>query len=250
MFRILAIGGLDPSGGAGVAADLRMVQARGGHPLVLVTALTVQNRWDMFSVHPVEQRVLKESLDVVIADGPLHAVKTGLFGTAEQLCWIAERLKPLTGKVPLIVDPVLSATAGGWSADAAVVDAYVKNLLPLATLATPNLPELQRLLPGDDGTGLLRLGCRAVLVKGGHGTGETIRDVLFTPGGRREFAHPRLHVGPVHGTGCALASAAAAYLAAGEPVESACALAIADVQRGLQATEPSADGLPEPLIIL
>ncbi len=250
MFRVLAIGGLDPSGGAGVAADLRMVQARGGHPLVLVTALTVQNRWEMFSVHPVERRVLEESLDVAMADGPLHAVKTGLFGSAEQLCWIAERLKPMSGRVPIVVDPVLSATAGGWSADAAVVDAYVQNLLPLAALATPNLPELQRMLPGDDGSGLLRLGCRAVLVKGGHGTGETIRDVLLADGSRREFEHPRLDVGPVHGTGCALASAVAAYLAAGEPVESACALAIADVQRGLQATEPSDDGLPEPLIIL
>lgn len=248
MLRILAIGGVDPCGGAGLCADLRMIQARGAFPLMLSTALTVQNRHGLVSVHPVDAEILEGSLQAIVADGPVHAVKTGLFGTAEQLHWIAGKLESLGA--PVVVDPVLSVTAGGWNAGDAVRDAYLESLLPLAILATPNLPELGCLASGGDGSALLHTGCRAVLVKGGHGAGETLSDVLFTRGGAREFRHPRLHLGPVHGTGCALASAAAVYLAAGETVQSACGLAIADVQRGLEATEPSADGLPRPLAIL
>ena len=249
MFRILTIGGLDPCGGAGLAADLRMVHARGGMPLVLATALTVQNRHRMGDVHPVGLPVLESSLDAILADGPLHGVKTGLFASAQQLRWIAGRLAPLREQFPLVVDPVLTATAGGWSADTELVDAYLECLLPLATVATPNLPELERLLPGDDGTGLLRAGCASVLVKGGHGEGDVVVDVLCTERGRREFAHPRVKVGPVHGTGCALASALAVYLGAGELLETACELAIADLQRCLQATPSSPDDLPQPLVI-
>ena len=178
MLRILAIGGMDPCGGAGLAADLRMVHARGAMPLVLATALTVQNRHGMQAVHQVERETLEQCFDAVLADGPVHGIKTGLFASAEQIRWFAGRLSLLQEGVPLVVDPVFSATAGGWSADAELVDAYRKRLLPMATVVTPNLPELERILPGDDGSGLRQVGCAAVLVKGGHGEGETVRDVL------------------------------------------------------------------------
>jgi hydroxymethylpyrimidine/phosphomethylpyrimidine kinase len=176
-------------------------------------------------------------------------VKTGLFASAEQLRWIADRLSPLRKQFPVVVDPVLATTAAGWSADTDLVNAYLECLLPLATVATPNLPELERLLPGGDGTGLLGVGCSSVLVKGGHGEGDVIKDVLYTARGRREFAHPRAEVGPVHGTGCALASALAAYLGSGTALEAACESAIDDLQRCLRATPSSADDLPQPLVI-
>ena len=250
MLRILAIGGMDPCGGAGLAADLRMVHARGAMPLVLITALTVQNRHGMQAVHPVERRTLEQCLDAIFADGPVHGIKTGLFASGEQIRWIAGRLSSRQKGVPLVVDPVLSATAGGWSPDPELVDAYRERLLPMATVVTPNLPELERILPGDDGAGLQKMGCAAVLVKGGHGEGEMVRDVLYTDRGRREFAHPRLPVGPVHGTGCALASALAVHLCSEETLEAACAAAISDLQRCLLATPSSPDGLPQPLKIL
>lgn len=247
--RVLVIGGLDPAGGAGITADARVAQVLGALALPVATCLTVQNRRGMQSCAPVSRSTLTASLRAAIDDGALHAVKTGLFADAATIAAVAALIGPLfRSGVPVVVDPVLSATAGGWQGAAPLVEALRQQLLPWATIVTPNLPELARLANGD--ALVLRGLGPAVLVKGGHGDAASLVDRLFTAGDDVEFHHPRLERGPVHGTGCALATSLACRLARGESLEAACAGAIAHVQVCLRATPPSVDGLPEPLAIV
>jgi hydroxymethylpyrimidine/phosphomethylpyrimidine kinase len=143
--------------------------------------------------------------------------------------------------VPLVVDPVLSATAGGFEGNQDVIEAYLGALLPMAMVVTPNLPELARL--SDVGSSaLLARGAGAGLVKDGHGTGDTVEDRLLWSGGEVVLGHPRLEVGEVRGTGCALASALACELGRGRAVDEACRMAVATMGRCLALTPGRSDG--------
>jgi hydroxymethylpyrimidine/phosphomethylpyrimidine kinase len=248
--RVLVVGGLDPSGGAGLTADARALQVHGCLALPVAVVLTAQNREGVRLVEPVSERSWRAALDAALGDGELHAVKTGMLGPAAQIEALAEVLRPIARTVPLVVDPVLSATAGGWQAGGDVARALRRSLAPIATVLTPNAPELAALLLGDPVRALLEDGCAAVLCKGGHGDGAEITDLLLQPRTERAFVHARQPVGPVHGTGCALASSLAAGLARGEPVDSACATAIGWLQQCLRSMGPSAAGLPRPLAIV
>ncbi|MCC6671299.1 MAG: hydroxymethylpyrimidine/phosphomethylpyrimidine kinase [Planctomycetes bacterium] len=246
--RVLVIGGLDPSNGAGITADARAVQAHGGHALTVATGLTVQNRHGYRGGTAVAPDLLRAQLRAALAEGPVLAVKTGLFLSPDQPGLVAaELLAGLGHAPPWVVDPVLSATAGGLAGGAELIAALRAECVPRAHVVTPNLPELEALAPAGAHE-LLAAGARAVLVKGGHGAGDEVVDVLHGAGGPHRFAHPRLGVGPVHGTGCALASAIAAGLAHGREVRAACAVAIGWLQRCLRATVPAGDGLPVPLV--
>jgi hydroxymethylpyrimidine/phosphomethylpyrimidine kinase len=245
--RVLVLGGLDPSGGAGLTADARTLFRCGALALPVATALTVQNRSGMRAVDAVSRGVLVQSFGAVLDDGAVDAVKVGLLASAEQVQMVHDLLARLRGCVPIVVDPVLSATAGGWDPGTGLAAAIARWLVPLATVLTPNLPELEMLAGARGVAALLASGCGAVLVKGGHGTAAEVRDELFTAGGTRAFVHARLPVGPVHGTGCALGAALAAGLARGIVLETACERAIGLVQQGLRAMGTAAGGLPRPL---
>jgi hydroxymethylpyrimidine/phosphomethylpyrimidine kinase len=247
--RVVTIGGLDPCGGAGLGADARAAQVCGALALPVATALTVQDRDGMRACEAVASGLLRASLRAALGDGPVHAIKTGLFADAASVGIVAEELEmPGRPRVPLVVDPVLSATAGGWEGGAALVAALRERLIPLATLVTPNLPELERLAGGD--VARLRALGPAVLVKGGHGEREPLVDRLFAGREVIEFHHPKLARGPVHGTGCVLATLIACALARGEPLAQACERAIAHLQECLRATPASDDGRPEPLVLV
>lgn len=249
MQRVLVVGGLDPAGGAGITADARALLAVGCHAMTVVTTLTIQNRKGMRDVEDVPVAHWQAALLAVLEDGPVHAVKTGLLGSATQVRGLAAALRALALEVPLVVDPVMVATAGGWEAAADLAIALREELLPMADLAVPNLPELARLGAADPAE-LLREGAGAVLLKGGHGEGPELVDGLHTAGGSRQWTHPRLEVGPVHGTGCALASFAAGRLAQGHAVADAVDGAIRLLQHCLRHMgPPAADGLPRPLAL-
>lgn len=246
--RVLLLGGLDPCGGAGITADARVLQHFGAFGLPVALALTVQNRHGLQRLAAVEPSLWQQALQAALADGELHAVKVGLLADAEQIAALAELLRPLAGAVPIVVDPVLSATAGGFAASRAVAVAYCQHLLPLATVVTPNLPELDALAGSGGVPWLLELGCGGVLLKGGHGVGESLCDALTTGDGERRFTHPRLEVGSVHGTGCAFAAALAAQLAVGNALPQAAQIASQFVHDCLLAMgPPDASGLPRPL---
>lgn len=251
--RLLAIGGLDPTGGAGLAADARMAAMLGVHPLTVATCLTVQNRYGFQSVEPVPLPMLRASLDAAIEDGPVHAVKLGLVADLASLESVIDRCTIALSGVPIVVDPVLSATSGGLDPAAELVEGY-RAVLPRISVLTPNLPELEWLTEGGHVEELLALGCPAVLWKGGHAVSDdddsrVVEDRLVTADETIVMRHPWFERGPIHGTGCALASALAARLARGESLARAAQGAVDDLVTSIKGTPASPDGLAVPLAI-
>jgi hydroxymethylpyrimidine/phosphomethylpyrimidine kinase len=244
---VLVLSGLDPSGGAGVAADILAVAAQGAHALPLVTALTVQDNERVFSVVPVDADLLLRQARVLAARIRIDAVKIGIPGSGANAAAIAALVAELRREdpeLPVVLDPVLASGHGDvLSADDAL--RALDCLLPLATLLLPNLPEAARL--AGDGTveeqarRLLRVGCGHVLITGGHADGEHVVNRCFGPDGERTWRWPRL-AGAFHGSGCTLAAAAAARLALGESMDTALAQAQAYVHEALAGAYAIAPG--------
>ena len=245
MKRVLLLGGLDPSGGAGITLDATVVALHGLRPLPVAVVATVQNRRGFQSFAPVP--AWRQALAAVLDDGPVHAIKVGLLGDGALACEVADALQPLRASVPFVVDPVLSATTGGFAPREPLLAAYRERLAPLASLLTPNGPELAALFDGDVQRAL-RSGAGAVLHKGGHHDGPFADDVLCTAAGATSFRRERLPAGPVRGTGCALAAAIAARLALGENLALACRGAGDWLAAMLRTLGPAAaDGVPRTL---
>ncbi|MBD8548459.1 bifunctional hydroxymethylpyrimidine kinase/phosphomethylpyrimidine kinase [Sphingomonas sp. CFBP 8760] len=226
--RVLIVAGSDSGGGAGIQADIRTVTMLGGHPMTAITAITAQNTLGVQAVHPVPVDIVVAQMRSVIDDLGVDAVKIGMIGSAAIVDAVAEVLAPLG--VPVVFDPVMIATSGSVLADPAAVVAFGR-LMRLATLVTPNLPELAAL----GGEAAVRATGAALLVKGGHGEGEEIVDRLVTDAGDTVWTHPRIHTRHTHGTGCTLASGIATGLAQELALADATGRAIAYVQAALAA---------------
>lgn len=227
---MLAIAGNDPSGGAGLLADVRTAAALGVYSAGVVTALTVQNTLGVTSFEPVSPGLIADQTEAVLSDLRPRAVKTGMIPTAAAVEAVAAVL--LRHNVRnLVVDPVCVATSGHALADASALQASIQLLMPMATLVTPNIPEAEAITgrhihePADmesAGMAILDLtGCRAVLVKGGHLVSGPVADLLVTPAGSTAIIHDRIDTPNTHGTGCTLSSAIAAMLACGLPLPDA-----------------------------
>lgn len=220
--NVLSIAGSDPSGGAGIQADLKTFSALGCYGMAALTALTAQNTRGVTAVHVPPAAFLSAQLDAIFADVEVAAVKVGMLATGEIARIVASRL---TSGIPVVLDPVLVATSGDSLGDPDVVEAIRDHLLPLATVITPNLPEAARLadLPvAEDEDAmratalkLLRHGAKSVLIKGGHLAGGDAVDLLSDGTDIQFFRAPRVETRNTHGTGCTLSSAIAAYLARG-----------------------------------
>ena len=221
--RVLIVAGSDSGGGAGIQADIKTVTMLGGHAMTAIAAITAQNTMGVQGVHAVPTDMVLMQIDSVVADIGVDAVKIGMIGSAETSAAVAERLtRPDLAGAAVVFDPVMVSTSGSVLADAGTIRAFEK-LLGRASVATPNLGELDAL--GGE-TAVLAHGC-ALLVKGGHGAGETVIDRLLEPG-EGEVARweaPRIDTQHTHGTGCTLASAIATGLAQGMPLEPAVARA-------------------------
>lgn len=221
---VLIIAGNDPSGGAGLAADIQAVTALGAHPAPVAAAFTVQDTRNVSRVVALEPALVAEQARVVLADLRVAAVKLGLLANAAVGHAVAGLLRSHP-RLPLIVDPVLKASGGGVLAEEALLRVYLEELFPLATLVTPNADEARRLVPqAPDGAhraeALLATGAAHVLLKGADEATPKVRNVLYSAGSCEEFTWPRLP-GVYHGSGCTLASAIAALLARGEPLPAA-----------------------------
>lgn len=224
-----------------------MAGAIGVHALTVATCQTVQSRHGFEGLHLTPVELLRECLRVAFADGPVHAIKLGLVGAPATLRVVLEFVSDHSSTTPVIADPVLGATSGGLEAGEDLVREYLTSLDKI-TVLTPNLPELDRLAPAG-ASQLVAGGCPNVFITGGHGSGAIVEDRLVTNAGEVTIRHPRLDIGPVHGTGCALASAVAAHMALGDSVEEACRHAVADLVESLRRTPDSSDGFPVPLSI-
>lgn len=236
--RVLLLGGLDPTGGAGITADAAVVAAHGCQGLPIAVVLTVQNQRGFAAAHPVAEAIWRPALAAAVADGPVAVVKSGMLADPGTVAAVAAALAELVPSAPLVVDPVLGATAGGFAPGARLVAAYREHLVPRAALLLPNDPELAAF--GGSAAALRALGCRAVLHKGGHAAGAECVDTLHAADSVQSFARARLPIGPVRGTGCALASAIAARLARGEVLADAVRAAGDWLHRRLQALGPPA----------
>ena len=225
--RILIIAGSDSGGGAGIQADIKTVTMLGGHAMTAVTAITAQNTTGVSAVHPVPAEIILAQIDACVSDIGVDAVKIGMIGSPFVARQVAERLRALRQEhpgLPIVFDPVMVATSGSTLADDATIEAFGE-LMDIATIATPNLPELQRLTGEEDAvSGALSLvskhGC-AVLVKGGHEEGEVIADALIETDNMTSWQGQRIETSSTHGTGCTMASAIATFLARGDSLSSA-----------------------------
>ena len=221
--RVLIIAGSDSGGGAGIQADIKTVTSLGGFAMTAVTAITVQNTLGVTGIHPIPLDMVTAQARAVLDDIGADTIKTGMLGTVEMVETVC-KLLDADSNIPAISDPVMIAKGGHPLLEAKGI-AALKDLLVLrAALLTPNAPEAAALTglkveTLDDqrraGEALLRLGAKAVLMKGGHLDGDTVSDLLVTSEGETLFQGPRIHSRHTHGTGCTLASACATGLAQG-----------------------------------
>jgi len=246
--RLLTIAGSDSGGGAGIQADLKTFAAHGGYGMSVIAALTAQNTREVRAVLEVPPEMVAAQIDAVLEDIGADAVKIGMLGSAEIIRTVAERLRfhLQDRRVPVVLDPVMVAKSGDRLLREDAVQALADELVPLATLVTPNLPELETLtgLPVETGEERLAaaraLAARgpAVLAKGGHAEGEEVSDLLLVEGRVYRFTHPRLHTSSTHGTGCSLSSAVAARLGRGGELPRAVEGAIAWLAGAIAAAYP------------
>ena len=214
---VMILAGNDPTGGAGIAADIETVVSLGCHPAPVITALTVQDTHDVHDLLPVEPELVLAQARAVLADLPVAAFKIGVLGSADNAAALHELLISHPD-IPVVLDPVLAAGGGTALANGDLIEAIRDLLLPLTTVLTPNSIEARRLAPEADtleacGMALLARGCRQVLLTGGHEPADEVVNTLYGNNRRLEsWRWPRMP-GEHHGSGCTLAAAIAALLA-------------------------------------
>lgn len=241
----LTIAGSDSGGGAGIQADLKAFSALGVYGASVITAITAQNTKAVTAVEGVSLPVIAAQIDAVLSDLNVGAIKIGMLATPEIIETVAASLSGFDG--PVVLDPVMVAKSGDALLQDDAVGALVEKLLPRATVLTPNLPEAARLLGAEatedddalvrQGKALLALGPGAVLMKGGHASGDTCHDHLVSASGVQRFSAKRVATKNTHGTGCTLSSSIAAGLAKGLGVDQAVAEAHAYLAAAILAAD-------------
>lgn len=241
--RILAIAGSDSSGGAGIQADIKTITMLGGYAMTAVTAVTAQNTLGVQAVEALPAAIVLAQIDSCLADIGADAIKIGMLGSPDIARGVAARLEHFRGAI--VFDPVMVATSGAALADTETIAAFA-SLMAVATVVTPNLPELAALNSGEapaDGEAIakaaLDLATRhsvAVLAKGGHGEGAEVTDRIVSPTGKMaSFTHARIDTVHTHGTGCTLSAALATFLAYRLPMTQAVRLAREFTRRAIEA---------------
>ncbi len=241
--RVLIVAGSDSGGGAGIQADIKAVTALGGYAMTAITALTAQNTEGVFGVHAPPPEFVALQMRLTLQDIGADCVKIGMLHSVGVIEAVAGALAEYAAGVPVVLDPVMVAKGGAPLLEPDAIDAYRALLPGLATVITPNLPEAGVLLGRSLRTAADQaaatdaaraLGARAVLLKGGHLEGETVRDVLIEPDRTTVFENPRIETRHTHGTGCTLASAIAAGVADGMALDAAVGRAIAYVREAIR----------------
>ncbi|MGM0560362.1 MAG: bifunctional hydroxymethylpyrimidine kinase/phosphomethylpyrimidine kinase [Pseudomonadota bacterium] len=243
MGRVLIIAGSDSGGGAGIQADIKTVTALKGYAATAITALTAQNTLGVHGVYGIDPDFIAQQIQVVLQDIGADALKTGMLHSPAVIETVAGEIRDYSVRVPLVLDPVMVAQSGANLLEPEAVESLKENLLPLADVLTPNVPEAEK-LTGMEITSpeqmqsaarsLLEMGPRSVLLKGGHLEGAILYDVLATSEGVEVFSDKRIETRQTHGTGCTLASAVATGLAQGLSRSQAVARARAYLRRALK----------------
>jgi hydroxymethylpyrimidine/phosphomethylpyrimidine kinase len=245
VFQALTIAGSDSGGGAGIQADLKTFSALGIYGASVITAVTAQNTRAVTAVVMLDPAMIRAQMDAVFDDLAIGAVKVGMLGGADAIAAVATGLAEC--KMPVVLDPVMVAKSGDALLAQDAVDSLRAQMLPLAFLLTPNLPEAARLLNTTEasdeaemlaqGRALLALGPRAVLMKGGHASGDTCVDLLITQDEVVRLSAPRHATRNTHGTGCTLSAAIAAGLVRRMPLTEAVQAAHSYLQGAIAAAD-------------
>src|SRR6266496_2260585 len=230
----LTIAGSDSSAGAGVQADLKTFSVFGVYGLTAVTCIVAEIPGTVSRIEAVSARIVREQMEVLAKNFKIAAIKTGLLCSAEIISAVAKTIRGIENlsvpRIPLVIDPVIVATSGHPLLEPAAIEAYEKKLFPLASLITPNLDEAEQLLGTKirDRQSMHRAGKElkrklgtAILLKGGHLTGDYAIDLLFVDGRVVEFSAPLVRGVATHGTGCTYSAAITAGLASGLSLEEA-----------------------------
>lgn len=239
-YPVLTIAGSDPSGGAGIQADIKTISAIGCYAMAAMTGLTAQNTTGVTAIEPVSPAMVRAQIDTIYADITPMAVKTGMLCNRDSAAAVAdclERHRPGA----LVVDPVMVSTSGSVLLDDDAIETMVTRIFPLATVITPNLAEA-RALTGEDDTDLqaeklLATGAGAVLIKGGDSDDKDYKTdfLYFRDGEPLSFRADAIATGNTHGTGCTFSAAIASFLALGRELDDAVADAKLYVTRALEA---------------
>ena len=241
----LTIAGSDSGGGAGIQADLKTFSALGVYGASVITALTAQNTRAVTMVEPATPAMIAAQIDAVFDDLDVRALKLGMLGGPEAIATVAQRVQ---GRgAPIVLDPVMVAKSGDRLLPSEALEVLRQQLLPLAALVTPNLPEAADLLGttqatseaemAEQGQALRAIGVDAVLMKGGHGTGDICVDLLIEGDATTRLTAPRHITRNTHGTGCTLSAAITAGLAQGLPLGAAVARAHTYLQGAILAAD-------------
>jgi hydroxymethylpyrimidine/phosphomethylpyrimidine kinase len=245
---VLAIGGFDPSAGAGIAADLKTIAAHNCYGVAAITALTIQNTTGVSKVHPMDPTVIKDTILALMADGRVKAVKIGMLAKRANVEVVREILEA-NPELPAVLDPIVHSASGAELLDSKGFEALRGSLLSRATVVTPNMEEAAALtglkVENVDGmkaaaAKLLEMGARAVVVTGGHL--DKPADVFLDASGGETFSVERVKPDNTHGTGCAFSSAIAANLALGRQLPDAVMMAKAYVIEAIRKAYPSGPG--------
>ena len=248
--RILTIAGSDSSGGAGIQADIKTITMLGGLAMSAITTVTAQNSVGVQAIAPMAGSVVASQVASCVDDIGVDAVKIGMLHDADVIAHVARALEDIDA--PIVIDPVMIATSGAALIDPKAIAALREEMFPLASLITPNLPELSHLLDRNltDTAQMVEAAevlsnqtGTAVLAKGGHTEDERVIDLLYEPQGRAvQFDHARIDTPHTHGTGCTLSSAIATLLGHGQSLEHSVRLGRKFVLRAIEEAPGFGDG--------
>lgn len=228
-YKCLSIAGFDGSGGAGIQADLKTFSATGAYGMTVLTALPVQNTCGVRSYYDIPLSCIKEQFHAIFEDIRPDAIKIGMLFSVEIIELVASFLKENSANIPIILDPVMIAKSGDILLKADAIEALKTQLIPIAELITPNLPEAKSLIAEsysyekkELAHKILGYGCKAILLKGGHENNITADDLFLTHTEEELLSAPRLDSKNTHGTGCTLSAAITSFVAQGFPLLEAC----------------------------
>jgi len=246
MITILTIAGSDPSGGAGIQADLKTIAANGGYGLSVITALTTQNSQGVQSIFEVPSSVIESQFKALLEDFHIDVIKIGMLHSIESIMIVSELLEMCD--ISVVLDPILSSSHGDELLQKEAIDALQTHLFPKVHLLTPNIPEAQ-ILTGKEIKSVadMKAACKEIwaeniLLKGGHLEGNILEDVLYTDGEFHTFKHRKIQSNNTHGTGCTLSSAIATHLAQKKPLVEAVEAGIAYVKKAIIESYPTGKG--------
>lgn len=248
---VMTVAGSDSSGGAGIQADLKTITLLGSYGASALTALTAQNTRGVQSIHGLPPSFVRDQITSVLSDLPIEIIKTGMLHTPAIISLIAEIMSEQLKTIPLVIDPVMIAKGGANLLERDAVSVFARELLPMAYLLTPNLPEAERLLSTriqkesemeSAARSLHSMGAANILIKGGHLNGNEAVDILFDGVSFHRFSSERIFTSATHGTGCSYASAISAFLVQGEPLREAVRRSKLFIENAIRLAHPIGKG--------